>query len=147
MLRGFFTDADCPRSSFSSGTRAHHHTGNTYPNGLGYWEAHRSARVEALNGPRTQDPRWPGWDGTARLAVEQWKQAEPDYLLVAGPATNIAYAVEHAPEVLSGCTVVFMAGLSITQVTPQKLPNGMYGLIHTPCGMPWKIGHVMRRHR
>lgn len=80
------------------------------PNGLGYWEAHRSARVEALNGPRTQDPRWPGWDGTARLAVEQWKQAEPDYLLVAGPATNIAYAVEHAPEVLSGCTVVFMAG-------------------------------------
>ncbi|WP_273353133.1 nucleoside hydrolase [Corynebacterium resistens] len=80
------------------------------PNGLGYWEAHRSARVEALNGPRTQDPRWSGWDGTARLAVEQWKQAEPDYLLVAGPATNIAYAVEHAPEVLSGCTVVFMAG-------------------------------------
>ena len=53
---------------------------------------------------------FPGWDGTAQLAIAQWKKANPDYLLVAGPATNIAYAIEHAPEVLEDCTVVFMAG-------------------------------------
>lgn len=98
------------------------------PNGLGYWTAHRFAQPQAEKtptngGPRApeshgdsrgvewqDDSRWPDWDGTARLAVEQWRKAKPNYLLVAGPATNIAYAIEHSPEVLHGCTIVFMAG-------------------------------------
>lgn len=80
------------------------------PNGLGYWTAHRNGKggggAESSNGQSAHEQ----WDGTARSAIAQWKRAKPDYLLVAGPATNVAYAVEHAPEILANCTVAFMAG-------------------------------------
>ena len=80
------------------------------PNGLGYWAAHQKG--SGTDGSEDTCGRWEceWWDGSARSAIAQWKRAQPDYLLVAGPATNVAYAVEHAPEVLEHCTVVFMAG-------------------------------------
>lgn len=68
--------------------------------------------------------------GSAAAAVELWKGA--DYLLVAGPATNVAWAAENAPEVLNAIPhVTFMTALSITQATPHPPPSGMRGLIHT----------------
>lgn len=65
------------------------------PEGLGYWTPH------VLNVPDASD---------AATAVEAWRRAAPQHLLVAGPATNLAYAVEHAPEVLRGAQVTLMCG-------------------------------------
>lgn len=65
------------------------------PEGLGYWTPH------VLNVPDASD---------AATAVAAWRRAAPDHLLVAGPATNLAYAVEHAPEVLLGAQVTLMCG-------------------------------------
>ncbi|MGP9724300.1 nucleoside hydrolase [Corynebacterium sp. AOP40-9SA-29] len=67
------------------------------PEGLGYW----TPRTQVLNVPDASD---------AAAAVEAWRRAAPDHLLVAGPATNLAYAVEHAPEVLRGTQVTLMCG-------------------------------------
>ncbi len=48
--------------------------------------------------------------GTAAAAVAAWEAASPEMILVAGPATNLAWAVEHAPHVLRGTRVTLMCG-------------------------------------
>lgn len=70
------------------------------PDGLGYWT------------PRIT---WPGTgksvrEGTSDDAVEAWAEASPERILVAGPATNLARAVETAPELLRDVRVVLMSG-------------------------------------
>ncbi|CAB0677923.1 inosine-uridine preferring nucleoside hydrolase [Corynebacterium diphtheriae] len=68
--------------------------------------------------PETHGPTGLGYHTTratipqlsnAAAAVDLWKGA--DYLLVAGPATNVAWAAENAPEVLNAIPhVTFMTG-------------------------------------
>ena len=86
------------------------------PRGLGYWlgEAGDARRAQAEGSPgQVEESPAPGGsaaDGTAEAAVAHWAEAQPTHLLVCGPATNLAWAVEHAPEVLRGCQVVIMGG-------------------------------------
>lgn len=47
---------------------------------------------------------------SAAEAVAAWEAAAPDLLLVVGPATNLAWAVEHAPDLLRGTRVALMCG-------------------------------------
>ncbi|SUY84013.1 inosine-uridine preferring nucleoside hydrolase [Corynebacterium jeikeium] len=61
-----------------------------------------------------------GSAGDARAAVELWRGAS--HILVAGPATNLAWALRHAPEVVggaagSGATGSGKAGAEITLMT------------------------------
>ena len=64
------------------------------PAGLGYWEDH---------GP--EDEPDPG-----RSFLEAWRAAEPTHVLIAGPATNLAYAMDHAPRLLENTHVTLMTG-------------------------------------
>lgn len=101
------------------------------PEGLGYWRPREEARSAATP--------------TAAAAVEAWRRAEPSHLLVAGPATNLAHAIEHAPEVLAGVQVTLMCGAFTypgnttptaewnTWVDPHALS---YALSHWPTGTP-----------
>ena len=68
------------------------------PEGLGYWR------------PRSGDLPAPTAPSSPADAVAAWEAAAPTRLLVAGPATNLAYAVEHAPELLVGTRVTLMCG-------------------------------------
>lgn len=65
------------------------------PEGLGY---------------RIPDAPTPPDGSTPADAVAAWEDAVPDHLLIAGPATNLAYAVEHRPEILTGMQVTLMCG-------------------------------------
>lgn len=86
------------------------------PRGLGYWlgEAGDARRTQTGESPGKAEVSFaPGGgtpSGTAAAAVAHWADAQPTHLLVCGPATNLAWAVEHAPEVLRGCQVVIMGG-------------------------------------
>lgn len=68
------------------------------PEGLGYWIP--GARVPAAADRET----------TPADAVAAWVHAEPDHLLIAGPSTNLAYAVEHHPDLLRRTRVTLMCG-------------------------------------
>ena len=68
------------------------------PEGLGYW-------IPGTGVPDTADRVT-----TPADAVAAWKRARPEHLLIAGPATNLAYAVEHEPEVLRQARVTLMCG-------------------------------------
>lgn len=52
----------------------------------------------------------PAGEGTAAAAVAAWEAAAPDRILVIGPATNLARAVEHAPHLLRDTQVTLMCG-------------------------------------
>lgn len=68
--------------------------------------------------PETHGPTGLGYHHTAAdpadypadvaAAVATWEGA--DYILVAGPATNLAWAAQHAPHVLTGARIVLMSG-------------------------------------
>jgi purine nucleosidase len=68
------------------------------PEGLGYWV------------PAARDDAAGTAAGTAADAVAAWEAASPDHLLIAGPATNLAYAVEHRPGILRRARVTLMCG-------------------------------------
>ncbi|MGN0096128.1 MAG: nucleoside hydrolase [Corynebacterium sp.] len=68
------------------------------PEGLGYW-------IPGAGVPASADR-----ETTAADAVAAWVHAEPDHLLIAGPATNLAYAVEHHPDLLRRARVTLMCG-------------------------------------
>ena len=68
------------------------------PRGLGHWNPEPGEAVSDRVEP------------SAERAVAAWRAHRPTHLLVCGPATNLAYAVEHHPEVLAGCQVAIMAG-------------------------------------
>ncbi|WP_311489250.1 nucleoside hydrolase [uncultured Corynebacterium sp.] len=124
------------------------------PRGLGYWlgesgDARRGqtgelpGRAEASFAPGSGTP-----DGTAAAAVAHWADAQPTHLLVCGPATNLAWAVEHAPEVLRGCQVVIMGGAfgypgNTTPVAEWNAwvdPHALkYALQHWPEGAPLPV--------
>lgn len=73
------------------------------PEGLGYHipaEGTVPAGFSAASGDRS----------TASDAVAAWAAASPDLILVAGPATNLAWAVEHRPELLVGTRTALMCG-------------------------------------
>ncbi len=53
--------------------------------------------------------------GDAQAAVEMWRDAS--HILIAGPATNLAWALRHAPEVVGGATGGSAAGAEITLMT------------------------------
>lgn len=67
------------------------------PEGLGYW-------IPAVDGASLPSGSSPA------DAVAAWAAAAPTHLLIAGPATNLAYAVEHAPDLLRGTQVTLMCG-------------------------------------
>ncbi|WP_448260295.1 nucleoside hydrolase [Corynebacterium kalidii] len=71
------------------------------PEGLGYWVP----AVWEMDPVSTAAPA-----STAADAVAAWEAASPDHLLVAGPATNLAYAVEHHPGILRRARVTLMCG-------------------------------------
>lgn len=52
----------------------------------------------------------PAGEGTAAAAVAAWEAAAPERILVAGPATNLAWAVGHAPHLLRDAQVTLMCG-------------------------------------
>ena len=56
-----------------------------------------------------------GAAGDARAAVESWRGAT--HILIAGPATNLAWALRHAPEAVGGATGSGTAGAEITLMT------------------------------
>lgn len=56
-----------------------------------------------------------GSAGDARAAVELWRGAS--HILVAGPATNFAWALRHAPEVVGGAAAGSATGAEITLMT------------------------------
>ena len=99
--------------------------------GLGYWRPREDAR--------------PASPPSEEAAVEGWRRAGPSHLLVAGPATNLAHAIEHAPEVLAGVQVTLMGGAFTypgnttptaewnTWVDPHALS---YALSHWPADTP-----------
>lgn len=68
------------------------------PEGLGYW-------IPGAGVPAGTDR-----ETTPADAVAAWVHAEPDHLLVAGPSTNLAYAVEHHPDLLRRTRVTLMCG-------------------------------------
>lgn len=124
------------------------------PRGLGYWlgEAGDARRVQAEGSPGEADaflaPGGSTPDGTASAAVAHWAAAQPTHLLVCGPATNLAWAVEHAPEVLRGCQVVIMGGAfgypgNTTPVAEWNAwvdPHALkYALQHWPEGAPLPV--------
>lgn len=49
-------------------------------------------------------------EGSAAQAVAAWEAASPEKILVIGPATNLAWAVEHAPHLLRDTQVTLMCG-------------------------------------
>lgn len=53
--------------------------------------------------------------GDARAAVELWRGAS--HILVAGPATNFAWALRHSPEVVGGAAAGSATGAEITLMT------------------------------
>ena len=84
------------------------------PRGLGHWNPEPGAGASAV---ALAAPDQAGETGeadrvepSAERAVAAWRAHRPTHLLVCGPATNLAYAVEHHPEVLAGCQVAIMAG-------------------------------------
>lgn len=101
------------------------------PEGLGYWRPDTSAAHVAPS--------------TAADAVAAWKRAGASRILVAGPATNLAYAVEHEPDLLRNTQVVIMGGAFLypgnttptaewnTWVDPHALA---YALENWPSGAP-----------
>ena len=124
------------------------------PRGLGYWlgESGDARRVQAEGSlGQAEAPLTPGGstpDGTAVAAVAHWADAQPTHLLVCGPATNLAWAVEHAPEVLRGCQVVIMGGAfgypgNTTPVAEWNAwvdPHALkYSLQHWPEGAPLPV--------
>ncbi|PZO97582.1 MAG: nucleoside hydrolase [Corynebacterium urealyticum] len=124
------------------------------PRGLGYWlgEAGDARQVQAEGSPgQAEAPLAPGGstpEGTAAAAVAHWADAQPTHLLVCGPATNLAWAVEHAPEVLRGCQVVIMGGAfgypgNTTPVAEWNAwvdPHALkYALQHWPEGAPLPV--------
>ena len=124
------------------------------PRGLGYWlgEAGDARRAQAEGTPgKAEASLAPGSgtpDGTAAAAVAHWADAQPTHLLVCGPATNLAWAVEHAPEVLRGCQVVIMGGAfgypgNTTPVAEWNAwvdPHALkYALQHWPEGAPLPV--------
>ncbi|MDK8790910.1 nucleoside hydrolase [Corynebacterium sp. MSK039] len=124
------------------------------PRGLGYWlgESGDARRAQAEGTPgKAEAPLAPGSgtpDGTAAAAVAHWADAQPTHLLVCGPATNLAWAVEHAPEVLRGCQVVIMGGAfgypgNTTPVAEWNAwvdPHALkYALQHWPEGAPLPV--------
>ncbi|WP_420098494.1 nucleoside hydrolase [Corynebacterium sp.] len=72
------------------------------PEGLGYWRPSATGAVTAAAAQTAQT--------TPADAVAEWVRARPDHLLVAGPATNLAYAVDHAPDLLRQARVTLMCG-------------------------------------
>jgi purine nucleosidase len=100
------------------------------PEGLGYWRPESST---------------PDTAGSAADAVAAWKDAAPSHILIAGPATNLAYAVEHEPDLLRHARVTLMCGAFTypgnttptaewnTWVDPHALS---YALSHWPDGAP-----------
>lgn len=68
------------------------------PHGLGNWVNYQVADVS------NED------QSTAEDAVAHWARVCPSHVLVSGPATNLAVAVEQHPELLLDCQVVLMAG-------------------------------------
>lgn len=125
------------------------------PRGLGYWlgeagDARRASRAGASPGQAggSLAPGGSTPDGTAAAAVAHWADAQPTHLLVCGPATNLAWAVEHAPEVLRGCQVVIMGGAfgypgNTTPVAEWNAwvdPHALkYALQHWPEGAPLPV--------
>ena len=67
--------------------------------GLGYY----SPELEAGCGDAHEDVR-----GDVRAAVEAWREAT--HILVAGPATNLAWALAHEPEVVGQAQITLMTG-------------------------------------
>ena len=49
-------------------------------------------------------------EGSAARAVAAWEAGSPEKILVIGPATNLAWAVEHAPHLLRDTQVTLMCG-------------------------------------
>ena len=76
------------------------------PGGLGY-RVPASPATGTGEAEGTGDSGDPGDPGDA---VAAWEAASPDRILVAGPATTLAWAVEHRPEVLRGTRVTLMCG-------------------------------------
>ena len=124
------------------------------PRGLGYWlgEAGDARQAQAAESPgQAEESPAPGGStsgGTAAAAVAHWAEAQPTHLLVCGPATNLAWAVEHAPEVLRGCQVVIMGGAfgypgNTTPVAEWNAwvdPHALkYALQHWPTGAPLPV--------
>ena len=125
------------------------------PRGLGYWlgeagDARRASRAGASPGQAggSLAPGGSTPDGTAAAAAAHWADAQPTHLLVCGPATNLAWAVEHAPEVLRGCQVVIMGGAfgypgNTTPVAEWNAwvdPHALkYALQHWPEGAPLPV--------
>lgn len=67
------------------------------PAGLGYWIP--AAALTASSRPSSPAD-----------AVAAWEAAHPEKILVAGPATNLAWAVENSPDLLRSAQVVLMGG-------------------------------------
>lgn len=75
--------------------------------GLGYY----SPELEAGCGDAHEDVRGDvraAVHGDARAAVETWRGAT--HILVAGPATNLAWALAHEPEVVGPAEITLMTG-------------------------------------
>lgn len=74
------------------------------PEGLGYWvpQTRQPDSLPSME-PRSGVP-------TADDALAAWEAASPDRILVAGPATNLARAVECAPNLLRDTQVAVMSG-------------------------------------
>lgn len=64
------------------------------PRGLGYWQDHS---------PEDEPD-------TGRSLLETWRSAQPTHILIAGPATNLAYVLDHAPRLLENTHVTLMTG-------------------------------------
>jgi len=75
------------------------------PQGLGYW-----VTPDDREAPDAPGATAPGPSSSADDAVDAWVAAAPQEILVAGPATNLARAVERAPEVLRDTKVTLMGG-------------------------------------
>lgn len=67
------------------------------PEGLGYWQDHEP-----------EDASDPG-----QSFLEAWRKAQPTHVLIAGPATNLAYVMDHAPRLLENTQVTLMTGAFI----------------------------------
>lgn len=75
------------------------------PEGLGYWTP---SAGEAAAQPAQAEQA--GREPSAADAVAAWEAADPEHILVAGPATNLAHAVEHCPGILRRARVTLMCG-------------------------------------
>ncbi|RRO97371.1 nucleoside hydrolase, partial [Corynebacterium bovis] len=70
------------------------------PEGLGHWIPAVGADAPTVaDAPDSPDE-----------AVRAWRDAAPDHIIVAGPATTLAHAVDHAPDVLRSARVTLMTG-------------------------------------